>query len=660
MNSSILRLFISILAILFSSNCRGIVFIDHSLLKKSHHILGNSEGIPGISQHTFWGQHGNLLSIARELTQEDTLMCIREKALGFNLMGLLSGQTHLYDSAMFYFQNAYGLAAEIEDYDLLCKIVNNIGITHWNAGSYKQALEYYFRALSYLQLTGNDTVAGGINNNIGLVYFDLKDFEKAGMHFREGYRYHLDSNNPTGLSASLINLSELHLATDQPDSAMFYIERILAHTRQNDCPFGACIAYELKGRAFLEMENFTKAEFYFEKSLFYGQTTNSSTALLNAFIGLLQVRASAGEYHRGLSLKNKTLELAQACGSYKSQIKAHTVFAILHEMQGDSLLALKHYSQVKQIRDNYLKQTYIHRLYEYELSKVEGQKLQELRFLARDKELQSLKINRQATLIILFLILVVFASLGSILLVHIIRQKQSIKFNNTLLGLNAQLSYAAIMAESRERKRIGTELQLGLGQVLSSSQKNISELVLNINHLQNSKILLDQALGSVDKAFYELRLVSNYLAPPELSADGLEGALKDLFLQINKSGHINIQLQTIGMPAVIDQIVSIILYRAIQELIHHAIRFSWTREILVQLVGDQDQLTITLEDCGGDYVHNHLLSIHEPGLEIVRTYINTLNGSFSMDFSEIKGGIFILMIPLKRDLCLNEYLTDLL
>jgi two-component system, NarL family, sensor kinase len=201
----------------------------------------------------------------------------------------------------------------------------------------------------------------------------------------------------------------------------------------------------------------------------------------------------------------------------------------------------------------------------------------------------------------------------------------------------------------QERNRIGQELHDGLGQMLSAVRMNISALQQKTSlNEESKKELVDFAIESVDKAFYELRDISHNLAPSVLAEKGLTGALKDLSNQVNQSKHLQMNFEVYGMNGSLDTLIENTLYRASQELLTNAIKHAKATTFSVQLVKSNTEITLMVEDNGKGFAIDQTLILPGGGLNNIRSRVENLNGQVFIDAMENRGSIVTIVIPIKH------------
>lgn len=97
----------------------------------------------------------------------------------------------------------------------------------------------------------------------------------------------------------------------------------------------------------------------------------------------------------------------------------------------------------------------------------------------------------------------------------------------------------------------------------------------------------------------KIRRVAHKMMPEVLVRCGLDTAIRDFCHDINQSGALTINYQSIGMEQVnLEQTTAIAFYRIAQELVNNTIRHAGASHAIVQLSKTDKQLSLTVEDDG--------------------------------------------------------------
>jgi tetratricopeptide (TPR) repeat protein len=151
---------------------------------------------------------------------------------------LLGGTIHAelgeYDTALNYAKKGLEMGQKYE-FDPVSWLLNTIGWIYYQIGDYSQAIEYCNRCLEFARQREQTMAAGGVPYSLsvlGMIYFDMKDFETAEKFNREALSVvHLHGGRPGGFSRLgsriKMQLTELKLVKGQYEHALKDIDEII-------------------------------------------------------------------------------------------------------------------------------------------------------------------------------------------------------------------------------------------------------------------------------------------------------------------------------------------------------------------------------------------------------------------------------------------------
>jgi len=198
-----------------------------------------------------------------------------------------------------------------------------------------------------------------------------------------------------------------------------------------------------------------------------------------------------------------------------------------------------------------------------------------------------------------------------------------------------------LTGQELERERISKDLHDSLGGLLST-------IKLQVDHLSSkeSKVELipeyKKATQLLDTAVGEVRSISQNLQPVALNKLGLIPALNDLINRYNTSSGPEIHFQHFGIPKKMDQMVSLGVFRIIQEILNNAIKHAQASEVLVQLNKEDDNIIIHVEDDGVGF--DSEAKYKSMGLENIKSRVNYLKGTIEIDSRPNNGTSFLINV----------------
>jgi len=211
------------------------------------------------------------------------------------------------------------------------------------------------------------------------------------------------------------------------------------------------------------------------------------------------------------------------------------------------------------------------------------------------------------------------------------------------------LSQSVILAQENERKRIASDLHDGIAQSLMalkfSIEASIETLAANNKDidLRSFENAADQIKGTVE----EVRRISRNLAPTMLDNFGLQVAVESLCEEI-ESHHAGLQVECClcvdGLC--IDEknapnLVSIAIYRIVQEGLNNAIKHAGASLIRVVIEKLDDGIELTISDNGVGFIPEDRKVWDGDGqglgLRSMRERVTATGGSFEIESPQDQG-----------------------
>ncbi len=220
----------------------------------------------------------------------------------------------------------------------------------------------------------------------------------------------------------------------------------------------------------------------------------------------------------------------------------------------------------------------------------------------------------------------------------------------TQINHQQKLAAKAILdTQHNERKRITEELHDGLGYLLSTLKLHLTALQESKQADESTKIMAN-SMRLLEDSFKELRQVSNNLMPDMLLQLGLVAALQDLCGKINRTGKLTVRFNAYHLNKKFRKEFEMEVYRMIQEITNNVLKHSGAKTFDIQLINDENKLTVTAEDDGKGFNYKKTLKSGKGrGLVNILNRVNYLQGSIRYDTSINKGTTVIIELPLHLD-----------
>ncbi len=231
----------------------------------------------------------------------------------------------------------------------------------------------------------------------------------------------------------------------------------------------------------------------------------------------------------------------------------------------------------------------------------------------------------------------------------IARQNEEInqrKINELESNLKIETMSSMLQGQEVERERIARDLHDSLGGLLSTVKLHFDAI-----QAKNPEITVQKeytkAYTLLDEACTEVRTISNNMQPGALLRMGIVPAINDLINRIGSEDTPHMEFIHYGALKDLPTSLTLHLYRIVQELLYNCIKHAQAKEVLVQLIRNEEDLEIMVEDDGKGYDPSDVKK--GMGTENVSARVNFLKGEISIHSEEGVGTTTTITIPYKDE-----------
>jgi len=223
----------------------------------------------------------------------------------------------------------------------------------------------------------------------------------------------------------------------------------------------------------------------------------------------------------------------------------------------------------------------------------------------------------------------------------------------TSLAERERLLERAINASEQERRRIARDLHDGVVQRLAAVTFSLSALARRVVMTNGgspppSSVAPDvaQAAGETRAAMRELRTLIVEIAPPNLHAEGIDNALRDLLEPLSQSG-IAVSLDAphhTALPAA----TTTLLYRVAQEALRNSGKHAQATHVNVHLRNESGGVRLEITDDGRGFSPADLDSRRRDGhigLSLLRDLVADAGGSLHVESHPGGGTLVSVKVP---------------
>jgi signal transduction histidine kinase len=227
-------------------------------------------------------------------------------------------------------------------------------------------------------------------------------------------------------------------------------------------------------------------------------------------------------------------------------------------------------------------------------------------------------------------------------------QEKLLNYQKQLQTLASELS----LTEERERRKLATDLHDRIGQNLAVSKIKLGSLQkAAVSSGLDGKI--EEIWKIIDQTINDTRSLTFEICPPILYEMGFEKAIEWLVEETEEQHGISTFFYSDNTPKPLGDVVSILLYQTIRELLINIVKHSKAANVKVFIKSDNDNININVEDDGigfnADAIFNSNQKLGGFGLFSIRERLNYLGGYIKFESEPSHGTKVFLIAPLKTN-----------
>lgn len=528
-----------------------------------------------------------------------------------------------------------------DDYELATAYIN-VGNEWHYLSDYAQAAEYYLLSKKHAEVINHRSTLRRINNNLAAVFLDLNDYDKGRQYAEAGLQIAKELKDDFAIASSLFNLASVYMQLKQPEKAFALYEDVERAGHKIDDYTFLLDALLGKGGAYAAMDSVPQAKLYFEKTIALSKEKEASEYEMYAYMGMADLLLKTKDPSAG-SYILQGIAIAQNQGSGLELKDLYLKASVFNESSGNLQKALDYRKEFELLNDSLIgeksKTTVANLEAKYEFEKKESR-----------IELQQEQLKQKSTVNYVLIggaVALIIISLLGYRNYHHKQKLQQAKIEELETEKQLTATEAILKGEEQERTRLAKDLHDGLGGMLSGIKYSFQNMKENLILTPENAQAFERSLDMLDSSIKEMRRVAHNMMPEMLVKYGLNVALKEFCNEIDRSGVIRINYQSIGMnDSSIEQITAITVYRIVQELVNNAIKHAAASQMVVQLQLSGQVLTVTVEDNGKGFDTALLQSARGIGWRSIRNRVDFLKGTIDVRSAPDMGTSVLMEVAL--------------
>jgi len=284
-------------------------------------------------------------------------------------------------------------------------------------------LEHFFDALSILQEISHKKGMASVLNNIGIVYFYQKNYEKSLEYYKASLEIEEEFEEGYGISISYLNIGEVYKNLGNYSEALDYYLKalVLAKKFEEDDKDGDSIGilYNEIGSIYLLLGDLKLSQSYLDKAyrIFKGLDNSQRIAECNIYLGQLNIEQ--GDFYLAKKHLNNALNHAEQIGTLDIIASANEKLSHIYEELGNPSKSYEHYKKYIATRDSLYNEDNTKRmvqaemLYQFEKQMQESKLEQAKRDIKAQEMVRRQKLQRNLLGLILVMLLIIIIAVYS-------------------------------------------------------------------------------------------------------------------------------------------------------------------------------------------------------------------------------------------------------
>jgi signal transduction histidine kinase len=283
----------------------------------------------------------------RQFPADSSRFMIKERALAYNLLGVILSYQSKNDSALYYYFKSLEVFIKLNEKVGIAGRYNNIANVYRDAGNYPLALKYFFDSFK-INLDARTA------QNIGKTYVLMGEKERAKSYLRMALILYDQDDELDNTGVAYVNeeLGNLYSSAGKPDSAIFYLTRALRINERAQHQNGIAQDHYYFGLHYKNnsMWNLAKAEA--EKAIQIHKAGDEKFGIAESMLLLAQSEHQLRQNNQALThaLEGKTL--AQSINAKDLQKGFLELLTLIYESGKDFDRAYAYSRQLNQLKDS--------------------------------------------------------------------------------------------------------------------------------------------------------------------------------------------------------------------------------------------------------------------------------------------------------------------
>ena len=329
-----------------------------------------------------------------------------------NLLYQLSEECETQDDILIYAQQSLLLAEKLGYKKGIANALNNLGYVYDDQGQIEKALEYYTNSLKIQEEIGNKEGIAAALTNVASIYNGQLQREKALEYNLRALKIHRETGNKLGISNCLNNIGSISTLMGEKDKALEYYLQALEIQKGINDKNGMAFSLMNIGSNYGKQGNTKLAIEFYLKAIAIWKEINNPRAMARCLDGLGAIYLQIKDYKSAEEYCTRALRLADSVGYPVVISRSSELLSEIYSAQGKYKQAFEMHVLFKNmtdsIRNEETQKASLKKQMQYEFEKKEAMTLaeQERKDVLALEEAQRQKIILWSALAGLFIVIV--------------------------------------------------------------------------------------------------------------------------------------------------------------------------------------------------------------------------------------------------------------
>ena len=491
------------------------------------------------------------------------------------------------------YQKAIQIRTANKDFEGVAKAKINIGNVLASKQDYVPATKYFIEAIQYFD-GKNDTIVSLTKGNLGLIFYEMKNFPKAIKYLEESTDFLKKNDMKQGLCHTYLSLGDVYLDKKDTLKALNSYKTSLENCKSCKDNLGISTLNQRIGAVHSAKGNSESAKKYYQISEKLLKELNSEIEQTNVMLSKSEDFIKQEKYREAYEILLQVKKIHKEYDSDRYLLETYkklTLVCMYQEMKDSSAFYFNQYTNLK---DDKLKSSVLEQTAELETKYQTAEKEKQL--LQKEAEAK-----KKTTTIIILLLLVFFIAIVGFLIyrqqrLKNVQQKQEFELQSAIAQIENQNKL------HEQRLAISRDLHDNIGAQLTFIISSVENLKFGFPTMETSiKNHLTKISDFTKTTIVELRDTIWAMNANEFTFDDLSSRIYNFIEKaqsVKENTAFKFSVDDSLKNSKFSSLEGVNLYRTIQEAVNNAIKYADATEVSVQVKPNENGIIIEISDNG--------------------------------------------------------------